>query len=445
MTSPRVVILVPRREGFEDRDELWRWCRPWWQWRFPDWPLVEGHHVTGLFNRSAAINTAAELAGDWDVAVVIDADVIIHPPNVVEAVKQARGSGRMTMPFETRRDLNARGTQLVLSGYEGDWKRYVRRTYEHQTSSVVVIPRRLWDDIGGFDEGFRGWGLEDTAFAIAAETLTGQPIARGIAGDAWHLYHRTAPEKHGSMPHARNVARAGKYRAAQVLGDKAAIRRLVAEGRDGALQRATDEIPRILHRVVPEHSPEVAEQWWSSFGDLHPDWRLMTHRDPLDPADWPITWQHWGRVANGAQLADLVRLEALYRWGGFYVDQDVEPFRPFDPLLGAQVVAAWEDDKVVPNAVMGARPDHPVIRECLEACIKALHKGTWEAGPGVTTRILTKAPEALLLPPGSFYDVWYRDPDRDAKMKAAPPPWSFVRHHYWGSWLEESRQRVPAA
>ena len=82
----------------------------------------------------------------------------------------------------------------------------------------------------------------------------------------------------------------------------------------------TDAIPRILHRVVPEHSPEVAEQWWSRFGDLHPGWRRMTHRDPLDPADWPITSPHWDKVDSGAQLADLVRLEALYRWGGFYVD-----------------------------------------------------------------------------------------------------------------------------
>jgi hypothetical protein len=439
----KTVILVPRREGFEDRDALWRWCRPWWQWRFPDWPLVEGHHVTGLFNRSAAINTAAELAGDWDVAVVIDADVIIDPPNVVEAVRQAHESGRMTMPFETRRDLNARGTQLVMSGYEGDWKRYVRRTYEHQTSSVVVVPRRLWDDIGGFDEGFRGWGLEDTAFAIAAETLTGQPIARGIPGDAWHLFHRTAPEKHGSWPHARNVARANRYRAAQVLGDLDAIRALVAEGRESAQLRSYDTIPSILHRVVPEQTPAIAETWWEGFRDLHPGWRLMTHRDPLDPADWPITSPHWDKVESGAQLADLVRLEALYKWGGFYVDQDVEPFRPLDPLLGAEVVAAWEDEKVVPNAVMGARADHPVIRACLEEAIRVIRKGTWETGPGVTTRILAKAPQTLLLPPGSFYPVHYRDPDRDALMVAPAPPWAFVRHAYWGSWLEESRRRVP--
>jgi hypothetical protein len=108
-------------------------------------------------------------------------------------------------------------------------------------------------------------------------------------------------------------------------------------------------------------------------------------------------------------------------------------------------VAAWEDEKVVPNAVLGARPDHPAIRECLELCIVRLHKGVWPAGPGVTTDVLTKRDDVLLLPPGSFYDVDYRDPQRDVKMQGKPAPWTFVRHHYWGSWLPEERRRVPAA
>ena len=93
--------------------------------------------------------------------------------------------------------------------------------------------------------------------------------------------------------------------------------------------------------------------------------------------------------------------------------------------------------------MLGARPEHPLIRSCLEAAVKAMKRGVWEAGPGVTTRILGAAKEALLLPPGSFYDVHYRDPDRDARMAEKPLPWTFVRHHYWGSWLPEERRRVP--
>ncbi|HXJ64365.1 MAG TPA: glycosyltransferase [Actinomycetota bacterium] len=449
-----VVILVPRRDGFADRDANWDWCRPWWQWRHPDWPVVEGHHVTGLFNRSAAINRAAELAGGWDVAVIIDSDVIIAPDLVREAVRRAHDEQQMAVAFKTRYNLSARGTSQTKAetiypeafsmSEPRNHRMYVARTYENQHSAVIAVPRAVYDKVGGFDEGFCGWGLEDTAFAIACETVMGKPLVY-LDGEAWHLHHNAAAEKHGSPPHARNVARCNLYRAMQTLGDVAGMQRLAREGRELERSRVDYAIPQILHRVVPEHTPEIAERWWGRFGELHPEWRLMTHRDPLDPQRFPITSPHWPKVANGAQLADLVRLEALLTWGGIYVDQDVEPFRPFDALLPLQAFAAWEDEKVVPNAIMGARPDHPAIRACLDQALRLYRRGTWEAGPGVTTKVLPGRNDVLLLPPGSLYDVHYNDPDRDSRMLAPAPPWSFARHHYWGSWLPKERQRVPAA
>jgi hypothetical protein len=435
-----VVILVPRREGFEDRDALWAFCRPWWQHRFPGWPLIEGHHMHGLFNRSAALNQAATLAGDWDVAVIIDSDVLCEPAAVREAVRQAHAQKQLAIPFATRKDLSARGTAEVMAGFSGSWEGFVRRRYSHQVSSVLAVSRRLWDDVGGFDEGFAGWGLEDTSFALACETIKGKPLLRTGEGEAWHLYHKPAPEKHGSLPHHRNMARSAYYRAASSKGDKAAIRALVAEGRQIEAARMADAIPRILHRVVPDKTPAVAEAWWERFRSLHPGWRLMTHRDPLDPAEWPLTSPHWAKCASGAQLAGLVRLEALLRFGGVYVDMDVEPFRALDPLLGAEVFAAWEDERVIPDAVLGARPDHHLIRACLTLAISRLRKGAWESGPGVTTKLLRDAPEALLLPPGAFYDVSYQDPERDQKMRGQPAPWSFVRHWYAASWLPADKQ-----
>lgn len=437
----RVAILVPRRSGFPDRDRLWAFTRPWWEAQFPEWPIVEGHHDEGLFNRSAAVNIAARLAGDWDVAVLIDSDVLTDPERVRQAIPMAIESGQMVVPFKERHNLTERGTARVLAGDRGSWRGHIARTFRDQHSSVIVIPRPLFDDIGGFDEGFRGWGMEDTAFALACEVMAGRPLVRIEPGEVWHLHHATPQgEKHGTPSHRRNMARLELYRAAHARADREAIARLVQEGRDLEDPAVTASIPRIIHRVVPEHTPDIAEGWWREFGHLHPGWRLMTHRDPLRPDEWPLTSRAWPKARNGAQLADLVRLEALYRWGGVYVDQDVQPFRPFDPLLGAEVFAAWEDERTVPNAVMGARAGHPIIRECIDLALRTMSKGVWEAGPGVTTRLFVGRPEVLLLPPGAFYDVHYRDPERDVRMRSAAPPWAFVRHWYAGSWLPAERQ-----
>lgn len=434
----RDVILVPRRDDNGPRDELWDgFVKPWWEREQSHMPIIEGYHTEGLFNRSAAINRAARLAGDWDVACIIDADVLCNPARVKEAMDLAASTGKMVLPHSERRDLNKPGTQRVVRGYDGNWDRWVYRRYSvanghPSVSSVVVVPRILWDTIGGFDEGFRGWGYEDTAFAAAAETFGG--IIR-MDGEVWHLWHPTAREgKRGTEAWSANSSRGQRYRAA--IGDADAIRALQAEVPPEA---STVGIPRILHRVVPEQTEPQAERWWAEFQSMHPGWEFRTHRDPLDPADWPMTAGKWSAVSSGAQLADLVRLEALYRWGGVYVDQDCQPLRPMDSLLPLSMFAAYEDHRSIPNAVMGATPGHPAIAACLDLTMSRIPGETWAAGPGVLTDLLPGRDDVLLLPPGCFYAVHYRDPERDVKMERRSTirenPWAFVLHHYWGSWL----------
>src|SRR5690606_41366747 len=58
--------------------------------------VIEGYHVTGLFNRAAAVNTAAQIAGNWDVAVVADADAWVPEKQLREAVRRARATGQVT-------------------------------------------------------------------------------------------------------------------------------------------------------------------------------------------------------------------------------------------------------------------------------------------------------------------------------------------------------------
>jgi len=436
----RVVVLVPRREGDRERDLTWAWVRQWWRDHL-GWEVYEGHHTEGLFNRSAAINRAAGLADweqprPWDVAVIIDADVINDPERTRRGVEEAVATGRMVLPFDVRHDLNQAGSRMVQAGWSGNWGKLVHRTYTDMVSSVVIVSRELWDRVGGFDETFVGWGFEDNAFAAACQTFSGQPPLK-LPGELWHLWHPTAREgKRGTFTHQRNKLRADLYLRAR--GDVEATRRLQATSRPSFEHQPTG-IPRILHRVVPERLNADAERWWLQWGKLHPDWELMTHRDPLVPEEWPATAAYWQFAQNGAELADMVRLEALLRWGGVYVDQDVEPYRPLDSLLPLSAFAAWEDERVVPNAVMGAVPSHPAIQACLELLLDRLDEPTWERGPGVTTRVLVGRDDVLLLPPGSFYAVHYRDPDRKRLMRdpglRQRNPWAFGLHHYFGSWL----------
>ncbi len=405
--------------------------------------MFEGVHSEGEgpFNRAAGCNRAVRQADDtaagWDVALIIDGDIIPERQAVIDGVALARESGAMVLPFTSRRDLNMRGTDLILSGRVPVDARalrpYTRRVYTDNLSSVVIVARRLWEAAGGYDEAFVGWGMEDNAFAVTCETHGG-PIRR-TPGTVWHLWH---PTQQAESPHTHthtlmaNRARHQRYLAAR--GDPAAIASLRAAP-------ATGGIPRIIHRVVPRETSPTVERWWETWEGLHPGWSCVTWRDPLDPADFPMTSPLWDRCETGAQLADLVRLEAVWSMGGIYVDSDVEPYRPLDPLLPLPAFAAWEDRASVPNAVFGAAKEHPAIRACLDLAISRMPCPTWDTGPGVMTHVLPGRPDVLLLPPGSFYPYHYRDAKKGrGRDHATEQPWCFGAHHWAGSWLPPEKR-----
>jgi hypothetical protein len=326
-----------------------------------------------------------------------------------------------------------------MAGHSGSWKRFIRLTYTDMVSSAVAVPRPLWDKVGGFDERFVGWGFEDNAFAAACQTMGGGHTLERMAGELWHLHHATAPEgRRGTPTFMANKARAEVYH--QALNDPAAMAAIIRHDPPPPRVYVEERIPRILHRVVPEHTTAEVEAWWSAFAAYHPGWEMRTWRDPLDPADFPISSPSWSACTSGAQLAGLVRLEALWHHGGIYVDSDCEPYRSLEPLLGLHAFAGWEDNAVVPDAVIGAEPQHPAIRQCLDLALVRVPQGAWASGPGTTTEVLAARDDVLLLPPGSFFPYHYRAKNLRHRDHASEQPWAFMAHHWAGSWLP-SRHR----
>lgn len=187
----RTVVLVPRRADHSHRDRLWEWCLNRWHCEHPDLPVYEGHHDDGPFNRSAALNLAAAAAGDWDVAIVADSDSFVSTDQIHQAVDTCRRTGQVTFAYDRYCYLSRQMSQLVMSGYFGDWYPGVEFTMVGTCSSMLAVPRGPWDEMGGADEGFVGWGGEDIAISLGLQTFGGG--MQRIRGDVWHLWHPTAP------------------------------------------------------------------------------------------------------------------------------------------------------------------------------------------------------------------------------------------------------------
>lgn len=431
----RVVILAPARADNGWRDKLWEFCRKIWEENFPEWPIYEGWHLAeeGPFNRSMAINRAAAAAGDWDAALIIDRDTISDPEAVRRAVQHAYDTGVMAVAHDKRYMLNKRGTDFVLGGGRRErWKspQHYRTIYKDSVSCAVAVSRSTWELVGGFDERFVGWAHEDAAFRMACETLTDLTLHVEHA-DVIHLWHPESPETNRESPtYQRNHARKCKYEGAYWQPERM---RAIIDGLPDPGPKF-GSIPKIIHRTVPEHTSDEVEFYWVRAAVLHPDWELRTYREPIDPADWPLTGDLFDKCQNGAQKAGLIRLECLVTAGGVYLDSDVEPIRPMDVLLHLPAFAAWEDAKVVPDAIMGCVPNHKAFREMLKLARESVERGedAWMSGPGVSTKVLPWRNDVLLLAPAQLFPVHYKE--KAALGSRNNDPWVFTEHKWAFSW-----------
>ena len=203
-------IIVPWRSDHGRRQELWEAARAHWQAAFPALPIVEGDVPGELFNRAAAINAAA--AGDWDVGVILDADVVAAPEQVAQAIDVARSTGRLTLAFDLYLGLNKPTTDRYLEGRREHLERGVRFRSKVHESSIVVVPRALFDALGGFDTRFdSGWGQEDVSFCHAARVIGGG--VERVSGNVWHLFHDKSAAKVRAQGRGGNVE-------AKALGDR---------------------------------------------------------------------------------------------------------------------------------------------------------------------------------------------------------------------------------
>ncbi len=243
----KIRIVVPRLADDGERDRLWAYCREHYETELPALEIVEGHHEGGgPFNRSAAINRAAAKQtsfarrkrwqpADWDFAVILDSDTILDAEQIISGIELAEETGTLVLPYKLRSMLSKAGTQEILGGYVGSWEPWVTARERNRVSCCVIVPRALWDAVGGFDERFWGWGGEDEAFYAACRALGG---VQRLDGANWHLWHPASPHHDRSSPLYRQALRlCDRYKQTT---DPEAMRALLAES------RSPDQIALVL-------------------------------------------------------------------------------------------------------------------------------------------------------------------------------------------------------
>lgn len=212
--QPEVVVLVPWRSGDQHRELAWKIARR--DLEQLGFPIVTADSE-GEWNRAAAINAAAAAAGDWDVAIIADADTVDDHAALDKAIAQAHADGSAVVPFDTKFKLNREATIVSDRGsLNFDRRRDVdgrdptrpKGPAAAKRGGTIVVSREAWDAVGGFDPGFIDWGHEDQAFRAAIGTLAPGGLDE-ISATSYHFWHPLAVRDRRGTPAGR--ARFAEY------------------------------------------------------------------------------------------------------------------------------------------------------------------------------------------------------------------------------------------
>jgi len=201
-------------------------------------------------------------------------------------------------------------------------------------------------------------------------------------------------------------------------------------------------IPRTIHRVWLGTAPipEEHERFGETFAQHHPGWEMRLWTDEDLPA-LGVTAIDRERSRTRSELSNLVRYEVLHRFGGVYVDTDVECQRPLTPLLrGIDAFAALELPGRVCTAILGAVPGHPVFGRATRLTRRTLGTGLHSAianGPYLLSLLLEQEPGFAIFAKKLFYPYLWDEPER--RHEAFPD--AYAIHHWALSWVKEKPSR----
>jgi hypothetical protein len=197
-------------------------------------------------------------------------------------------------------------------------------------------------------------------------------------------------------------------------------------------------IPRIFHRVwlgtdpMPEPHRRYGETWEAH----HHGWemRLWTDED-LSQLECGSALE-LGR--HHAERANLVRYEVLRRFGGVYVDTDMECLRSIEPLLeGVTAFAGYVRPGTIGNSVLGSVPGHPAFERASHEAGRRIGTGKNSisaTGPRFLSGLLPSFPDVTLFEPKVFYPYdWHEKPSPSGDY-----PGAYAVHHWAMTGREES-------
>jgi hypothetical protein len=258
--------------------------------------------------------------------------------------------------------------------------------------------------------------------------------------------------------------------------------------------KASLAIPKCIHQVWlgPKALPSYFKRYQRSWMEHHPGWeyRLWTDKE-VEEFDFELK-DLYNRSTNYGEKSDILRAEILDRFGGLYVDVDVENVLPFDELHEKYDFFAGLEPPhegnftsssphlVISDALIGSIKGHPIIKEWKERIRltwdeyemkypdspkRVLLRTFYPFGDATISHIADSNMQNIVFPPTYFFPLTFSQVDKGRAKKNAAikrellsllscfktekvEPFTQLQPetmaiHYWGnSWLKSNEERL---
>jgi hypothetical protein len=213
------------------------------------------------------------------------------------------------------------------------------------------------------------------------------------------------------------------------------------------------KIPKILHMIwigakqPPQYFLDNLNKWKS----LMPNWSYMVWtNDKLTKEYFDDSFLNLIKQArNGAQAADLLGYYVIEKWGGYFMDADITPFKSLDELDTQKSNVILCHDVPIAGAYIatgffGSVQNHILFQNLVKECYNIDFSNEQQqvtAGPGLMGQELFKfdwenSDEYLMLPYWYFYRNRVGDPGPYVPNRITrDQPDAFGNHFYAAEWL----------
>ncbi len=207
-------VLIPWRSEQPDRVAAWNFNRARWDKSALQVCVADDGRTEGTFSVARAVNRARRQA-TGDALVIYGADHIPPDSERIAWILTRLQRFPWTLVYAATRAINEGGTYRVLhQGMAAEFAAEMRFTWVGCCYGIIAMRSEVFDDVGGMDERFEGWGAEDTALRVALQAL--HPAGVGVgAGEVATLWHPDTPRNELTQA---NIARYDEYETAAKAG-----------------------------------------------------------------------------------------------------------------------------------------------------------------------------------------------------------------------------------